>query len=266
MDLLKVRTSQFEGPLDLMLFLIQRNELDISSISLHQITDQYVQYVNLMREINVDLASEFLLMASILIYIKSKRLLPGGDDDSLFTDESDLPKSEDEILRRLRELKTFQEVGSKILELPRLGVDVHSRPNVPAPEKHLIWKEMEMTGLALAIQDVLKRSRKRTRIIIRESISLPERIMQLGEVLKLGERTEFSKIINEDMTKIEIVVTFIALLELARLKKLRVMQNESFTEIYIELYETIDALDPKMMTGFQYKAHDSVTAAAVAPV
>ncbi len=260
MDLLKVRTSQFEGPLDLMLFLIQRNELDISSISLHQITDQYVQYVNLMREINVDIASEFLLMASILIYIKSKKLLPGGDDGALLADDTELPKSEEELLRRLRELKAFQEAGYKILALPRLGVDVFSRPNVPAPEKHLIWKEMEMTGLALAIQDVLRRSRKRTKIIIRESISLPERIMQLGQLLTVGVRTEFSKIINEDMTRTDIVVTFIALLELARLKKLRVMQNESFTEIYILLYEPIDALDPTLMTGFQYKAHDSVAA------
>lgn len=264
MELLKIRIDQFEGPLDLMLFLIQKNELDISSISLHQITDQYVQYVNLMRELNFDVASDFLVMAATLIYIKSKKLLPGGDDEAPLTDGDDdgLPRSEADILRRLRELQSFQEASRRILELPRLNVDIFTRPNVPPPEKQTIWKEMDITQLSLAIQDVLKRARKRTKVIIRESISLPERIAALGRILKVGEMTEFSSVISSESTKGEIVVTFIALLELARLKKLKVFQNEAFGTIYLTLTEEIDSLDPKLMTGFQYQARTSINEAA----
>ena len=251
MELLKIKTEQFEGPLDLLLFLIQKNEMDISAISLHRICDQYVQYIEMMHELNFDMASEFLVMAATLIHLKSRKLLP-NDDAIASAEAGELPTSEEELVRRLLEYKRFQEAGRKLLELPLTGRDVLPRPGVVAPEKQTVWKEMDLTGLTLAFQDVLRRSRSRTRVIIRESISIPERIAQIGNILKIDELTEFSSIMSEDPDRTEIIVTFVALLELARLKKLKLYQNETFGSIYLTLTEGISELDPKLVTGFQY--------------
>jgi len=252
LELLKVKTDQFEGPMDLLLFLIQKHELDVSAISIHLITDQYVQYVEMMKDLNFDSASEFLLMAATLIHLKSKRLLP--EDESLATGSSDdgLPRSEAELVRRLLEYKKFQEAGRRLYELPRLNESVFSRPGVQPPEKQTVWREMDMTGLTLAFQDVLKRSRKRTRIIIREPTSIPERIAELGKIMKVDEMTEFASLLSSEADHAEITVTFIALLELARLKKIKVYQNETFGSIYIKLLEPLAEFDPTLATGFQY--------------
>lgn len=256
MELLKIRTEQFEGPLDLLLFLIQKNELDISAISIHKITDQYVQYCELIRELNFDDASEFLIMAATLIHLKSKRLLP--DETAGQTEQSadGMPTSEEELVRRLLEYKRYQEAGRKIAEFPMLGHDFFTRPNVPPPEKQTVWKELDLTGLTLAFQDALKRSRKRNRIIVREPTSIPERIAELGRLLKVGEMTEFAAVLSEDCDRAEITVTFIALLELARLKKLKLYQNEVFGTIYLTLCESLSEFDPELATGFEYKVKD----------
>lgn len=252
MELLKIRTEQFEGPLDLLLFLIQKNELDISSISLHQITDQYVQYIELMRELNFDIASEFLVMAATLIHIKSRKLLPSDDELTQGAEDGDLPTSEEELLRRLREYKKFQEAGRRMVEMPMLGRDIFPRPGVVPPEKQTVWKEMDLTGLTLAFTDVLKRSRTRSRVIIRESVSIPERINQIVKLVKVNELTEFATIMSPEPDRTEIIVTFVALLELARLKKLKIYQNETFGSIYLTLTEEVTELDPSLVTGFQY--------------
>ncbi|MEW6055249.1 MAG: segregation/condensation protein A [Bdellovibrionota bacterium] len=253
MELLKIRTDQFEGPLDLLLFLIQKNEMDVSAISLHRITDQYVQYIELMRELNFDVASEFLVMAATLIHLKSKRLLPS--DDALGAEsQEDAPASEEELVRRLLEYKRFQETARQLVELPVLGRDIFTRPGVLPPEKQTVWKELDITGLTLVFQDVLKRSRKRNKIIIREPTSIPERIAQLAKILKPGELTEFASILSPEPDRTEIIVTFIALLEIARLKKLKLYQNETFGSIYLTLTDALSELDPTLMTGFQYNA------------
>ena len=251
MELLKIRTDQFEGPLDLLLFLIQKNEMDVSAISLHKITDQYVQYITMMRELNFDVASEFLVMAATLIHLKSKRLLP-GDDELTQSNDPDAPPSEEELVRRLLEYKKFQEAGRKMAELPMFGRDIFPRPGVTPPEKQTVWKELDLTGLTLAFQDVLRRSRSRSRVIIREVTSIPERINEIAKILKVGELSEFASIMSPEPDRTEIIVTFIALLELARLKKLKLYQNETFGSIYLTLTESVSELDPALMTGFQY--------------
>ncbi len=243
-----------------MLFLIQKNELDISNISLHLITDQYLQYVNLMRELDFDLASEFLVMAAALIHLKSRRLLP--NDDLTGTELKDIlekPLDEAEILKRLKEYQRFQDAAKTLSELPKLDETVFARPNVLPPEKQFFWKEVELTEMILAMQDVLRRTRKRTRVIIRESISIPERIGRMAKLLSLGEMKEFTTLLPESSVRIDVVGTFVALLEMARLKKIRVYQAEAFGSLFIQLVEEIGELDPKLVTGFQYRAHQNVT-------
>ncbi len=252
MNILKIRTEQFEGPLDLMLFLIQKNELDISAISIHKITDQYVQYCEMIKELNFDAASEFLVMAATLIHLKSKRLLPEENIAIAPSDSAEPEITEEELVRRLQEYKKFQMVGNKLSEIPRLNIDVFTRPNVPPPEKQTVWKEVDISNLTVVFQDVLKRSRKRSKVVIREPISLQERIIQLGQILKVGEMTEFAALFSVEPERFEIIVTFIALLEISRLKKLKIYQNETFGTIYLTLSSTIDVNDPTIATGFQY--------------
>lgn len=260
MELLKIRTEQFEGPLDLMLFLIQKNELDISTVSIHQITDQYVQYCELIRELNFDMAAEFLLMAATLVHLKSKRLLPQDETaaNAGGSSAADEILSEEELVRRLQEYKKYQEAGRRLAELPKLGVDVFNRPDVPPPEKQTVWKELDLTSLTLVFQDVLKRSRKRSKVIIREPTSIPERIMQIAKICKVGEMVEFAAIISAEPDRTELIVTFIALLEIARLKKLKLYQNETFGTIYLTLTESLDEFDPKMASGFQYNNRKAI--------
>jgi segregation and condensation protein A len=262
MELLKIRTEQFEGPLDLMLFLIQKNEMDVSAVSIHKITDQYVQYLELMRELNFDVASEFLVMAATLIHLKSKRLLPNDEDETKVSAE-ELPTSEAELVRRLLEYKKFQEAGRQLQALPMFGRDIVARPGVAPPEKQTIWREMDLTELTFCFQEVLRRSRKRSKVIIRESTSIPERIAALSKVLKVGELTEFASVLSAEPDRTEIIMTFIALLEIARLKKLKIYQNETFGSIYLTLASPIDELDPTLMTGFQYNNRKQIQELAV---
>ncbi|MBI3557533.1 MAG: segregation/condensation protein A, partial [Deltaproteobacteria bacterium] len=131
------------------------------------------------------------------------------------------------------------------------------------PERQTVWREMDLTGLTLAFQDVLKRSRNRTKVIIRESTSIPERIAQIAKIMKVGELTEFASIMSEEADRSEIITTFIALLELARLKKLKIYQNETFGSIYLTLTDAVDELDPALMTGFQYNNAKSIEEMAV---
>lgn len=257
MELLNIRTGSFEGPLDLLLFLIQKQELDVSAISIHRITDHYLQYVEMMRELNFDVASEFLVMAATLIHLKSKRLLPSLETEAKDPD-SILPTSEEELVRRLNEYKKLQEAAQKMAELPLLDRDIFTRPGVVAPEKQTIWKELDLSEITLSFQDILKRSRSRSKVIIRESTSIPERIAEIGKLLKLGEMTEFASLLSTEPDRTEIIVTFIALLELARLKKIRVLQHETYGSIYIQLTQEFSELDPSLVTGFQYNNRKTI--------
>jgi len=256
MDILKIRTEQFEGPLDLMLFLIQKNELDISTVSIHKITDQYLQYCELIKDLNFDSASEFLVMAATLIHLKSKRLLPQDDlnQNKIDTNENEI-LSEEQLVQRLLEYQKFQKAAQTIQKLPQKNVDVFTRPNVPPPEKQTVWKELDLTELTVVFQTILKKSRKRQKVIIREPTSIPEKIMELAKILKVGKLVEFEKLFENQPNRSQIIVTFIALLEIARLKKVRLYQNEVFGTIYVNLIESLDDFNVELATGFNYNSN-----------
>ena len=150
------------------------------------------------------------------------------------------------------EFKIYQRGAIDLSNQPLLYQDVFPRPNVAPPEKQMIWNELDITGLTLAFQEILRRARHRTHVITREPLSIVECILRLSKVLKLNEPTEFSKILSTEADRTEIVVTFVTLLELTRLKKIQIFQNELFGSIYLILLESIDEFDPKLVTGFQY--------------
>lgn len=244
-----VRLESFEGPLDLLLYLIQSHELDISKVSISKITDQYLAYVRLMQELNFDTASEFLVMAATLLHWKSKSLLPQEDKgDGAQQGEEDGVLTQEELIRQLLEHQRFLAAGQDLAQLPKLGEDVFTRPNKKPPIER-VWKEMNISSLATTYQTMLVKARKRTQVLRKETVSLSEKILEFCQRMTLGKLTEMNELI-ENNTRPEIVVTFLAALELSRLKKMRLYQDATYGPIYMELLEALQNFDLKLASGF----------------
>ncbi|MBC7386108.1 MAG: segregation/condensation protein A [Cryobacterium sp.] len=251
-----IRVDRFEGPLDLLLYLIQSHELDVSQISIARITDQYLAYVRLMQELNFDIASDFLLMAATLIQWKSKSLLPVEVDPNAMLDaEGDDVLSPEDLLRQLQEHQRFLAAGRELDRLPLLGDEVYVRPNHRKPIEK-IWKLMDVTGLALTYQDLLVKERKRTTILKKETVSLAEKILDFGDRMEVGKLTGLRALLRDPTSNPETVVSFLATLELGRLKKMKLYQEGTYEEIYVELLESIKGFDTALASGF-----DSIEAA-----
>lgn len=245
-----IRLERFEGPLDLLLYLIQSHEFDINKISISKITDQFVTYVRLMQELNFDTASEFLVMAATLIQWKSKALLPQEEK----TDGTQVQAEEftqEDLIRQLLEHQRFLEAGENLGQFPLLGDDVFARNNSKPPIER-IWKDMDITSLAMGYQDMLVRQRKRTQILKKETVSLSDKILEFSAKLPLNKPTDMRSMMSENPLKPEVIVTFLASLELSRLKKMRVHQEVTYSPILLELLQTLKDFDLQLASGFEY--------------
>ncbi|MEK7691043.1 MAG: segregation/condensation protein A, partial [Bdellovibrionota bacterium] len=229
-----IRLEAFEGPLDLLLHLIQTHEFDISTVSISKITDQYLRTVLLMHELNFDVASEFLVMAATLLVWKSRALLPKEGADAENTTDGEEVFSQEELIRRLLEHRRFQQAAKDFTQLPRLFEDVFTREN-PKPPIDRIWKSIDLTQLALAYQRSLIHSRKRTQLLKKETVSIGEKIRDMAAKLQLGRPTSIDDLLPEGATWPDKVVTFLASLELGKLRKMRLHQTETehFTPIFL---------------------------------
>jgi segregation and condensation protein A len=247
-----IRLEQFEGPLDLMLYLIQSQEMDISTVSISHITDQYLNTLKLMQEMDFDIASEFLLMAATLILWKSKALMPKEEDPNAVAEENALPLTQEELVAQLLLRQRYLEMAGIIAERPFLGDDVFTRPTKRPPVEK-IWKEMNVTAIATTFQDLLIREQKRARIVMKkETVSLQEKIIEFGRRLTPHQITSLETLIGDVNTRGEWVVGFLASLELSRLKKLKIHQENAFDPIFVELLETMIGFDTKQTSGFDY--------------
>lgn len=246
-----VRLESFEGPLDLLLYLIQSHELDISKVSISKITDQYLAYVLLMQELNFDTASEFLVMAATLLHWKSRALLPPDEKQNAQGQEGDdAILTQEDLVRQLLEHQRFLEAGENLSQLPLLGEDVFARLNKKPPIER-IWKEMSLTDLTLGYQEMLVRARKRTQVLKKETVSIADKILEFADRLPLNEMVEFTRLLSAIPSQPEIVATFLATLELSRLKKSRVHQEGgAYSPIYIQLIESLKGFDPTLASGF----------------
>lgn len=254
-----VRLDHFEGPLDLLLYLIQSHELDINKVSIARITDQYLSYVKLMQELNFDIAGDFLVMAATLLYWKSKSLLPQEKTEGAADDSEDIGFSQEELIRQLLDHQRFLAAGEDLAQLPRLGEDVFIRPNRRPPVQR-VWKTMELSSLVTTYQDTLVRARKRKTVLRKETVSLADKIRHFAGALAPGKLSELRSLLSSDPERGEIVVTFLASLELSRLRKMRVHQEQTYGPIYLELLESLNAFDPSLASGF-----DAVAAVAAGP-
>lgn len=237
-----IHTEHFEGPLDLLLYLIQSHEFDISRISLSKITDQYLEYVLMMQELNFEVASEFLVLAATLLYWKSKALLP-KDEEATSEIEQDLGPTPDELIRQLLEHQRFLAAGEALAELPRLHEDVFIRPN-RKPQIERIWRDMNLTDLALSYQDMVIRQRRSKRILKKETVSVSQVILEWADRLQVGKLTELQSLVQA--TKPSTVAGFLATLELSKYKKMKLFQEETYASIFVELLESLKDYDPSL--------------------
>ncbi|MDX2079381.1 MAG: segregation/condensation protein A [Terrimicrobiaceae bacterium] len=242
MDDYKVKLDVFEGPLDLLLYLIKRDEVDIYDISIERITKQYLSYMEAFQVLNIELAGEFIVMAANLLYIKSRTLLPKDQQMAEEDAEEDDPRWE--LIRQLIEYKKFKEAAARLRDREALQENLFPRmPVVPelAPAENLLVEEVGIFDLIHAFQKILKRLEKKPedlREIFAENFTVSDKIDYLLRVTSAGTAMRFEELFADAASRAEIVVTFLAMLELIRLKQLRVRQENHFGEIWIDRTET----------------------------
>ncbi len=228
----KVRLEVFEGPLDLLLYLIKRDEVDIYDISLERITQQYLEFMDAFKVLDLDVAGEFVVMAANLIYIKSRSLLPASIQPPEEESEPEDPRWE--LVRQLLEYKKFKEAAQHLhtreVERESLFGRLPERPEAVA-ERPL--GDVSVFDLINAFNGILKRidQREDLREIFEERFTVSDKIELVMKLLSSGVPLQFSELFSGVASRTEIVVTFLALLELIRLKQVCAVQNEVFGEI-----------------------------------
>ncbi len=228
--------DSFKGPLDLLLHLIRKHEMDIYDIPIAEITAQYLATLEVMQSLNLDLAGEFLLMAATLLQIKSRMLLPQDREEN---EEAEEPDPRTELVNRLLEYQKYREVACCLESLPLLGRDVFVREVTPAEEgrpqdESPEWEPVGLFELVAAFHRVLSgREEEAVHEITREHLSVTERIYQILEALSDTPCLAFSEILADVVSRSHIIVTFLAMLELVRMRLARLMQHNPDHVIWI---------------------------------
>ncbi len=233
---LQVFLEAFEGPLDLLLYLIRRQNIDILDIPIAEITKQYVQYIEMMNELQLELAGEYLLMAAMLAEIKSRMLLPRPEADD---EEEDDPRAE--LVRRLQEYERFKKAAQDISDLPRLERDVFVA-NADAPERKVVTKMPDVTlkELLLAFHDVLRRAEMFANLHVqREPLSVRQRMSEILTRIKAGSFTGFADLFDPEEGRTGVAVTFIAILELLRESVIEVVQSDEYAPLHIRAASSV---------------------------
>ena len=230
-DALEVILEAFEGPLDLLLYLIRRQNLDILEINVAEITRQYMGYIDLMSTIQLELAAEYLVMAAMLAEIKSRMLLPRQ-----IMDEEDEGDPRAELIRRLQEYERFKTVAEDIDEMPRVGRDLHqASADAPGREQERQYPDVDMREILTALADVLRRAEMfESHHIEREKLSTRERMSQVLERLRDEQFIPFVSLFKVAEGRLGVVVTFLAVMELIKESLIEIVQNEPFGPIHIK--------------------------------
>ena len=241
-DALEVILEAFEGPLDLLLYLIKRQNLDILDIPVAQITTQYMHYVELMKSLNLELAAEYLVMAALLGEIKSRMLLPRQTETE--EDEHD-PRAE--LIRRLQEYERYKKAAEDIDELPRVGREVHlAAAEQPKFEKAKAHPEVDLREVLLALQEVLHRADMfESHQVSREKLSTRERMTQVLDRLGQDRFVPFVSLFSYEEGRLGVVVTFLAILELVKESLVELVQSEAFGPIHVKARESAHEAGPE---------------------
>ena len=229
----RVQVEIFEGPLDLLLHLIKKNEVSISDIPIATITEQYLATLEVMQAFNLDVAGEFLVMAATLIHIKSRMLLPLTDAED---DEEEGADPREELVRRLLEYQRFKDAADQLERREVLTRDVFVRSVAPAEEVPAPgFREVSVFELLTALKQVLDRLPKDVvHEVMLDKITVREKMTLLLDHLRAQGKTLFESLFAEVKTRMEVVVTFLAMLELVKVRAIRIFQEEATGPIQIE--------------------------------
>lgn len=230
-EALEVFLDAFEGPLDLLLYLIKRQNIDILDIPIAEITEQYVEYVELMREINLELAADYLVMAAMLAEIKSRMLLPRSEEDG--ENEED-PRAE--LIRRLQEYERYKQAAEDIDALPRLERDVF-QAEADFPDRKIDRKDpdVDLKELLFALKEVMHRADMfSSHHVEREALSLRERMSIVLDKVNADTFIPFTELFDFEEGRDGVVVSFMAILELLKQSLLEIVQAEAFAPIHVK--------------------------------
>ena len=230
----QVRIENFEGPLDLLLHLIKKNEINIYDIPVAMIAQQYLGYLEAMEELNLNVAGDFLVMAATLLQIKSKMLLPA---DETADDDDEGPDPREELVRRLLEYKAFKEAARQLDDQEKVWREIFWREQAPVVEEveeDLPLENVSLFDLVDALKEVLERNPSSRLIeIVPDNLTVRERMNLILETLEGKDSVSFAALFEGSNHRMVVVVTFLALLELMRLRVARVFQAETFGPILV---------------------------------
>ncbi len=240
MNQLTVTLPKFEGPLDLLLYLIRKEEMDIFDIKIHEITRQYLEYIKRMRELDLEVAGEFISMASTLIHIKSRMLLPQYNDQGEIVENEDPRK---ELVQRLLEYQKYQEAAKSLNERPLVGRDLWLRgvrETIKPPEDEIVLEENALFSLIASYRKALKSFQRKIHRVAQKAQSIAQRIMEIREHLIPGRRVTFRELLTatEDRTR-QILITFLSLLELGKMGFVSLYQAEAYGDIHVDTKKDI---------------------------
>ncbi len=236
-----VNIEKYNGPLDVLWELIKKSKIDITEISISQITEQYLAFLKMMEDMDVKIASDFILMASELIYYKSRALLPTGEvEDEYFTQP--LPP---ELIQKLLEYKKYQKMSDEFREMYELQNNVYIRNNAPEDMgEEELYLEVSLYELLKAFSNVLNATTTvDTREIIFDEILVSDRIEYITELLKENESISFIEIFSEKPSKAEVIASFLAVLEMSKTCMIKVQQHKVFGDIKIFRNFSLESLD-----------------------
>lgn len=241
----RVRFEVFEGPLDLLLYLIRKEEVDIYEVNLTRIATEFIEYLNLMRELDLDIAGEFVVMAATLMLIKSRELLPKDQrPETQGGEEEDLEDPRWELIRQLVEYKKFKDAAARLQEFEHRAENTFPRipGRIELPEEAPARRsEATIFDLLSAVNAVLQRFAKRegeARDVFEDRWSVSEKIELVIHTVRERSHVRFSELFQNATNRIEVVVTFLAILELVRLRMIVAAQPEAFADIQIQLAPT----------------------------
>ncbi len=239
-DKVRFKLDNFEGPLDLLLHLIKDAKLDIMSVKLADITEQYLEYMQDIDSIDMDRASEFIIVAATLIEIKSKHLLPVETED-----EIEVEDSETMLLQRLKEYELFKETGAKLREIEDIN-KMYRKPGKETEKVKVIIKDMVLDKLLDAFAGLLARAEARgkekeaPKKIVKDRFTVADKILSIRGYAREHKRFPFEELFAPDMTKSEMINVFLALLELLKLQNVKVEQVGIFAQINVISNEEIN--------------------------
>ncbi|MDX1453821.1 MAG: segregation/condensation protein A [Gammaproteobacteria bacterium] len=240
-DALEVFLEAFEGPLDLLLYLIKRQNLDVLNIPIAEITRQYMEYIELMKEMRLELAAEYLVMAAMLAEIKSRMLLPRPVSED---DDEDDPRAE--LVRRLQEYERFKTAAEDIDSLERLGRDVYKAEAEVVDRRVVeILPDVTLKEVLVAFKDVLRRAEMfQHHHVQREALSVRQRMSDvLGRLQDKEGYSDFSSLFDPEEGRLGVVVTFLAMLELLKEKLVEIVQAEPFAPIHMRAAANVTEFD-----------------------